>query len=336
MFSATKYGQRLFTWRANLFCFLCRGVILMLLAQSIIRLVWFDEWTLFVWANMLTPYVYLPAYGIGFLAWRQRHYRLTALAAIVIVFHIWQLSPQLLTTTTLQAAETPGATLRLFSMNLTADNQEVAALVDEIEAEQPDVLFFQEYTTMWHTALSQQGLLQAYPYGMKEIDGKRYGTAIWSKYPITTDQREIKDTTLLFASLELNGRPLQLLTLHLPGLQRDFARWDARMAAVTDVLLQTSGPLVAIGDYNQTIYNRWYQEMTNGRLRDAHQTCNDPWAVSWPNGTLFAPGVLLDHALLSPEIGCLQVREGRGEGSEHKPILLDIVLLPELPDPQSR
>jgi endonuclease/exonuclease/phosphatase family metal-dependent hydrolase len=129
--------------------------------------------------------------------------------------------------------------------------------------------------------------------------------------------------------MDVDGSPVQFLTLHLPGVWDDFARWDTRMAVITDMLLQTSGPFVSIGDYNQTAYNRWYQTMTNGRLRDAHQTCNAAWDATWPNDIPFPTSILLDHVLLSPEIGCMQIQEGQGKGSEHKSVIVDIVLLPE-------
>jgi endonuclease/exonuclease/phosphatase (EEP) superfamily protein YafD len=278
---------------------------------------------------MLTPYLYLPAYGIGLIAWKRRHYRLAVLAVFVILGQIWQISPQLWNPDALQAAETSGVALRLFSMNLTVDNPEAAALVDEIHDQQPDMLFFQEYTTVWHAELDRQGLFETYRYGRVNIQGQQYGTAIWSKRPIMTEVREVEDVTLLFASMDVDGRPVQFLTLHLPGVWDDFARSNTRMAVITDMLLHTSGPFVSIGDYNQPAYNRWYQMMTNGRLRDAHQTCNAAWDATWPNDILFPTSILLDHALLSPEIGCMHIQEGQGKGSEHKSVIVDIMLLPE-------
>jgi endonuclease/exonuclease/phosphatase (EEP) superfamily protein YafD len=39
------------------------------------------------------------------------------------------------------------------------------------------------------------------------------------------------------------------------------------------------------------------------------------------------PPVRLDHVLLSPELGCTAVREGEGRGSDHRPVIADLVLL---------
>jgi hypothetical protein len=36
------------------------------------------------------------------------------------------------------------------------------------------------------------------------------------------------------------------------------------------------------------------------------------------------PPIRIDQAFLSPEIECLDIREGRGEGSDHKPLIVDL------------
>jgi endonuclease/exonuclease/phosphatase family metal-dependent hydrolase len=36
----------------------------------------------------------------------------------------------------------------------------------------------------------------------------------------------------------------------------------------------------------------------------------------------------LDHVLVSPGVETRSIREGRGEGSDHRPIIADLALLP--------
>lgn len=302
-------------------------VVIVLLGLLIAaRIFWFDAATPLVWANEMTLHIYLPAYGIAFAAWRRRHWSLGVVATAVTLFHLWLIAPGFLHLSRWQQAET-NPDLRLFSMNLTDNNSKKAwAVVREIESLEPDILFFQEYTPVWQEGMQKAGLFDTYPFGLADEESQPYGTAIWSKYPLTMNYITLDDILVIQAFAEVKGQTIEFFNLHLPPLINNFSKWDERMATVTETLLQTNGLSIVIGDYNQTRYNRWYQTLTNGRFRDAHQLCGSLWAATWPNGTLFLPGLLLDHALLSPGITCVKVWEGAGAGSEHKPIIIDIIL----------
>ena len=85
-----------------------------------------------------------------------------------------------------------------------------------------------------------------------------------------------------------------------------------------------TGPLVVFGDFNATQHSKVYRELTSGRLRSAHRDRGRGYAVSWPNGKYPAPPIRIDQSLLSEEIECLQIREGEGRGSDHKPLIFDV------------
>jgi endonuclease/exonuclease/phosphatase (EEP) superfamily protein YafD len=61
-------------------------------------------------------------------------------------------------------------------------------------------------------------------------------------------------------------------------------------------------------------------------MRDVHLALGRGLAVTWPNGTSIAPPILIDHVLVSREIAIASVREGRGAGSNHRPVIAELVL----------
>jgi endonuclease/exonuclease/phosphatase (EEP) superfamily protein YafD len=81
---------------------------------------------------------------------------------------------------------------------------------------------------------------------------------------------------------------------------------------------------VVLGDFNSTQYSLVYHEITSLGLRSAHEDRGRGFATTWPNGENPLPPIRIDQAFLSPEVECLDIFEGIGRGSDHKPLILDI------------
>jgi endonuclease/exonuclease/phosphatase (EEP) superfamily protein YafD len=63
------------------------------------------------------------------------------------------------------------------------------------------------------------------------------------------------------------------------------------------------------------------------RLADAHERRGRGWATTWPRDRWPLPPLMrLDHVLVSPDIGVRSVTEGHGQGSDHRPIIAELVL----------
>jgi len=93
-------------------------------------------------------------------------------------------------------------------------------------------------------------------------------------------------------------------------------------------IMAEQGPLVVVGDCNATQYSAVYQRLTADRLRSAHEDRGRGYATSWPNGQLWLPPIRIDQAFISREVECLDIKEGEGRGSDHKPLILDIKIRP--------
>ncbi|MCA9972376.1 MAG: endonuclease/exonuclease/phosphatase family protein [Anaerolineales bacterium] len=303
-------------------------LIILLLELALCRLFFYDRAEFLIWINVLTPYLYLPAYPILLLALCTRRRGLALAATVLAVLHlIWVLPPLLPAPT---AAAAAGPTVRIFNANLFAGNREFAAMLAEIQAADPDVLVLQEYTPGWHRAFVDAGIAETYPYSLLDVHPSPFGAAIWSKLPLEAGEVwSAAGADMLRATLRVQGTPVRLYGVHPPPPLRDIPRWDQQMGALAATIAAESGPTIVAGDFNVTPQNRWYREMVNGRYRDAHQACGRGWATTWPNGTRLVPPVRLDHVLISSEISCLVITEGLGRGSDHRPIVVSVALKAE-------
>jgi len=83
---------------------------------------------------------------------------------------------------------------------------------------------------------------------------------------------------------------------------------------------------VAAGDFNVTQFNSWIQDLDELGFRSAHEELGRGGATTWPNQQRLFPPIRLDHVLVSKQVVPLSIREGVGEGSDHKPVIVDLAL----------
>jgi endonuclease/exonuclease/phosphatase (EEP) superfamily protein YafD len=89
------------------------------------------------------------------------------------------------------------------------------------------------------------------------------------------------------------------------------------------------GALVVAGDFNATRHHPSFRRLLSDGMADAHEERGRGWAATWPrNRRPLPPLMRLDHVLVSPGVGVRSIREGLGQGSDHRPIIADLVLLP--------
>lgn len=215
------------------------------------------------------------------------------------------------------------------SANLLGNNPRPELLVAELAAEDADVLVLQEVTKRWWSELESGGLFEKYPHRHEEIRPDAFGSAILSRYPLEElDVWQVNNVPMIRCTVVADGTRLRLYNMHpWPPATTQFAEtWNQQHKKLAELLSAETGPTLAIGDFNATQHSVWLKRHTSGRMRSAHVDRGRGLAVSWPNGKRLLPPIRIDHALLSPEIGCLDVREGPGAGSDHKPLIVDLLL----------
>jgi endonuclease/exonuclease/phosphatase (EEP) superfamily protein YafD len=315
----------------------CWCLALPLAAVALLRLVAHDALHPLLLLNEFTAYLYLPAYAVLLVALGLRRRRLAVLAALLVTCHLVWLAPGALRASPLAPEAHTAPRLRIFSANLLMSNPDTAGIIGEIIDDDPDVVLVQELSEHWRAALESGVVAERLPHHITEVRESPFGVGIYSRFPL-------EDAQIVYgwgdpfarATLRVQGRPVRLYDVHpLPPLHSQWViNWEEMLKAVRAAVMgepAAQGPrgaLVLAGDFNMNRQAMWFGRFTELGLRDAHDDRGRGLATTWPNGTQLVPPLRLDHVLLGSKVACLSVHEGRGRGSDHRPLLLDLAVLP--------
>jgi endonuclease/exonuclease/phosphatase (EEP) superfamily protein YafD len=82
-----------------------------------------------------------------------------------------------------------------------------------------------------------------------------------------------------------------------------------------------------------------HRELKQAGVNEAHEQATIGRGATWPVNGIFryiTPGIRIDHVYLSPSLRAIRCETGVGEGSDHRPVVVDVVL-PELQNtPQAK
>ena len=288
-----------------------------------------DAVVLLIWANSFTLYLYLPAYPVAAVAAWRRCWAMAAVAGLVVACHLYWVLPGVVVSAAADYSVEKSFNLRVLSANLYRGNPRPELLVEEMLNAKADILVLQEVTPRWWSELESGGLFEQFPHRRKKLRHDAFGSAILSRWPLeNVDFWLVEGVAMIRCTVVLDGARLRLYNVHpLPPASVHLAEtWGRQHERLAEMLAAETGPTLAIGDFNATQHSVWLERHTAGRMRSAHVDRGRGMAVSWPNGKSLLPPIRIDHALLSPEIGCLDVREGEGAGSDHKPLIVDLLL----------
>jgi endonuclease/exonuclease/phosphatase (EEP) superfamily protein YafD len=219
-----------------------------------------------------------------------------------------------------QASDYRGPVISLVSANLRTDNQDRAALMEELMGLDVDVILVQEYTPRWSGIFREEGLLDAYPYVVEAPRTNARGSAIFSRLPLKSAELWDMDGTSNTRA-QLAGTGIWLYSVH-PVPPRPHA--DIQWATLLEEVERADGPMIVAGDYNITQFNRWYERLEEAGMRSCHDETGQWENTTWPNGMYPVPPVRLDHVFVSEGLVCVSLREGKGAGSDHEPVIVEV------------
>lgn len=286
------------------------------------------QWSFFM-VEVFTDHIGLALLLILTVAAWRRKWRLAAATTPLVLLILgplaWQYVPR---------SSGGGSDFRVLSVNLLCINHEVDALVREVRAADPDVILIQEYTRHWHDAF-QRELLSDYPHHIGFPQEDAFGSAIYSRLPFREDPRLVMsmgggDVPQIRAVVDVGGRGVVLYNIHLlpPRLLEYVVVRNSQFAALLRQLENEELPVVLSGDFNFPGTSPHARVLRRHGMTDAHDLAGFGRAATWPvNGVmryLPVPGIRIDHVYLSPELTCRTIRTGRGEGSDHRPLIAEL------------
>lgn len=307
-----------------------------LLLVASLRVLAHDELLVLVWLNSFTLYLYLPAYLALVVALARRRWVLAGIALVGAIAHLIWVVPDFFGPASAESAVPKAGqvtqsheTLRIVSANLFRGNDSLDAALREIFEAEPDVLLLQEYTAGVQERLRGVGIHSQFPYSVEHPQEDPFGAAFFSRKPVEDLKLTwVEDIAFSEALVPLGARMVRVINVHtLPPLSSSYmAIWQRQGTYLLSRAEQSGQPLVLMGDFNATQHSQFYAQLLSRGMNDAHRMLGRGFATTFPNGRMGAPPIRLDHLFLSVALVPLDLREGRGEGSDHRPLIATIAL----------
>ncbi len=167
------------------------------------------------------------------------------------------------------------------------------------------------------------------------------GIAVYSKLPLKNASIHFfglhKNPSIL-ANLNINGQDISLIAIHPPPPKPvSFQDRNKQLDEISQYVKSLSNPVVMIGDFNTTMWSHYYKKLVSDTgLRNASKGFGI--IPTWPRATTYSaysriPSAILwllsvpiDQCLISPEIKVLKIRSGVNVGSDHLPLIADLMI----------
>jgi endonuclease/exonuclease/phosphatase (EEP) superfamily protein YafD len=304
-----------------------------LAAVAALRIFYHDGTYFLTWINAFTRYVYLPAYlCLAWAAW-QRRGKLALAGFVVVLCHLIWMAPDFVRDRRFDLPAAASAktsagspSIRIFFANVLQTNREFDSMLQEIAAANPDVLVLAEWGWAWNKAFQQSPLSAAYVHGICVRQPQFGHVNVFSKLPVEREmQNWVAGRLMRTVNIQLGSQALRIVALHAPRpLYAPNYDYSGFWNQMIPLLMTETRPLVVIGDFNATEHSLVYQQLKAAGLRSAHDDRGRGYATTWPNGVYWLPPIRIDQAFLSPEVECKRIVEGRGKGSDHQPLVVDV------------
>lgn len=230
-------------------------------------------------------------------------------------------------------ADPGGPRLRVLTANLLFGGADPAALVELVRRERVDVLALQEYTPQAEAALAEAGLGDRLPHRVGNPLSGAAGSALYARHPVRDAgvRRNAGGFTQAYATVQVPGaEPVLVESAHPypPASSAVLGAWradlDAQPAASRD-----GPPRVLAGDFNATLDHAPLRRLLGTGYVDAAAAVGAGLVGTWgPYDGDLIPPVTIDHVLADRRIGVAAASVHRLPGSDHRPVLAELVLPP--------
>ncbi|MEM1054117.1 MAG: endonuclease/exonuclease/phosphatase family protein [Bacteroidota bacterium] len=227
----------------------------------------------------------------------------------------------------------PDRRVRLVISNVLMQNREGERWLGVVREAEPDVLAAVE-TDAWWAETSRQ-LEEDLPHAVEVPQDDTYGMLVRTRFPILDFEvhHYIEDTVpSLHLTLELDsGEPLKLVLLHprppRPDIGQDSRLRDAELVLAGREVATFDAPTIVAGDLNDVAWSyttSLFQKLSGlldpriGRGLFSTFHADHRW-LRYP----------LDHVFHSDDLALVELRRLDHVGSDHFPMLIELVVDPE-------
>jgi endonuclease/exonuclease/phosphatase (EEP) superfamily protein YafD len=256
-------------------------------------------------------------------------------AAGCLLYHAWWITPYTrwfpLEVKTAAAAEA-GETLRVLVSNVLMSNRNARSLLDLVHTHRPHVLVTLESDTWWQQQLDT--LKADYPFTIACPLGNRYGMHVYARLPLEDSRVDFlvqDDVPSMQTGIRMPCG--QLVRAHFvhpappsPTEQHASTPRDAELLTVARRVAGVASPVIVTGDLNDVAWSRTTRQfrrlshLLDPRVgRGMYNTFHaGHWFLRWP----------LDHIFHSDHFTLRSIRRLPAIGSDHFPLLTELVLSP--------
>lgn len=216
----------------------------------------------------------------------------------------------------------PVPTLKIASFNVLFNNRIPDTAVKFADAEQPDIIVFQEFTRSFLPSLEK--LRERYPHqAVFTLTDGGTDVVLISRLPLIDPKMEHgpeRRIRIISASVEIENQRLKIIGLHppVPLLPHLAAIRDWHFEIVADLVKASPDPTIVIGDFNVTLWSAPLRKLfAQIDLRDHARWPELTYAAIFPRPTR----IPIDHMLVSPGLRIAEMRKSEPLGSDHFPIV---------------
>jgi endonuclease/exonuclease/phosphatase (EEP) superfamily protein YafD len=202
--------------------------------------------------------------------------------------------------------------------NLLFSNERIDDAIDSLLATDADIIALSELTPELADAIAASPMGRRYPYRLLRPGAAAIGLGIWSRVPLGAPITVDGSTMTLATTVELGGRPLEVVLAHpLPPLFHS-ERWRRELDAIERHVAGRADDVV-VADLNVSYFHPPYRRFVDATgLVDVHQALGKGFSRSWPTDELGPPIVRLDHALVGGDVTATSITDHDLPGGDHR------------------
>lgn len=278
--------------------------------------------------GLLPLLLLVPLLGLALTSWliRSSYLRLAALATGIVYLATFFSFGSVIGCGPRSAEDA----IVIYSHNVRFDAGDSGAIAAAITAADADIVVLQEVSPSFREQINQDPNLAQYPHRASEIVGAPAGIALWSRWPLTEPNLSyVARRPILEAMVNGPTGPFRVRGIHLASPVSDFdiPLWTEGLQDLGSY--QIEGPTIVAGDFNSTADHSQFRTVINQGWTDVHRPKGCGFDATWPADGVVPFAVLrLDHVLVSPHFEVLSVDIGAANGSDHRPVITSVRLIP--------